>query len=168
MTELTIRPTIIKGMGYSTVNAQLLTVPVYVTGAISFLSLAIISDRYQIRSPFVFGCFCVFLIGYIILATADSVGARYASLFIIALGLYGATGTNVAWISGNSAGHFKRATSMGMNQCIGNSAGAAIGSIYNANTSPRYFMGLYISIGLTGLGLILVAVNVSILREIVC
>lgn len=148
-------------MGFSNVNAQLLTVPVYVVGAVSFLSLAIISDKYQVRSPFVFGCFCVFLIGYIVLAASDSVGGRYAALFIIAFGLYGATGTNVAWISGNSAGHFKRATAMGMNQCIGNSAGAAIGSIYNANTAPRYFTGLYISIGLTALGLILVIINVS-------
>jgi MFS family permease len=149
-------PAIIRGMGYSNVNAQLLTVPVYFVGAISFIIIARLSDRYQMRSPFIVGCFishivgeinCITdfvtnangILGYGILVGVQSSGARYVGVFICAIGksmwtstepsltpgLYGIPGLNVAWISNNTAGHYKRTTAFGVNQLMGNSAGAA-------------------------------------------
>ena len=47
------RPAIIKGMGYSNVNAQLLTVPVYLSAAIVFLITARLSERWKVRGYFV-------------------------------------------------------------------------------------------------------------------
>lgn len=85
-------------------NAQLLTVPVYIFGAIVFLIMAYFSDKYRIRSPFIIFGFSMILIGYIILATVDAVGGRYFSLFLIAGGLYNIPGLNVVWISNNTAG----------------------------------------------------------------
>jgi len=64
-------------------------------------------------------------IGYILLATIPAVGGRYFALFIIAMGLYITPGLNVTWIGNNTQGHFKRSTAVGLNQLIGNSAGAA-------------------------------------------
>lgn len=40
-------------MGFSNVNAQLLTVPVYVWGASVFMFVAWFSDKYRMRSPFI-------------------------------------------------------------------------------------------------------------------
>lgn len=63
--------------------------------------------------------------GYILLATIPAVGGRYFALFVIAMGLYITPGLNVTWIGNNTQGHFKRSTAVGLNQLIGNSAGAA-------------------------------------------
>ena len=62
----------------------------------------------------------------------ENTHGRYAGVYICALGLYSVPGLNVTWISNNSAGHYKRATSFGVNQLIGNSSGAA--SVYELYT----------------------------------
>lgn len=47
----TFLPSILKAMKYNTLQSNYLTIPVYIWGAISFLCIAWISDRYQIRGP---------------------------------------------------------------------------------------------------------------------
>lgn len=47
----TFLPSILKAMNYSTLQANYLTIPVYMWGAISFLFLAWISDRISMRGP---------------------------------------------------------------------------------------------------------------------
>ena len=59
----TFMPAIIRGMGYSNVNAQLLTVPVYFVGATAFIIIARLSDKYRMRSPFIMGCFVSHIAG---------------------------------------------------------------------------------------------------------
>jgi hypothetical protein len=131
-------------MGYSNVNAQLLTVPVYLTAAVWYLFIARMSERYACRGPFLIGCFCIVLVGecsliphlpavqwqiangagYLILALVKNEGVRYFGLFLMASGLYTNPGLNISWVAGNTAGHYKRSTTFGINQLMGNSAGA--------------------------------------------
>lgn len=85
-------------MGYSSYNAQLLTVPVYVVAALSFMIQAQFSDRLFLRGPFIIGNFFIQIVGYIILATAKPVGARYFGVYVVALGLYTPTALNVGWV----------------------------------------------------------------------
>jgi hypothetical protein len=47
----TFLPSILKAMNYDTLQANYLTIPVYMWGAISFLFLAWISDRISLRGP---------------------------------------------------------------------------------------------------------------------
>lgn len=112
-------------MGFSNVEANLLTVPVQAVGGCTFILVAYFSDKYQIRSPFIIFGMSLNLIGYILLATIPQVGGRYFALFVVAMGLYITPGLNVTWIGNNTQGHFKRSTAVGLNQLIGNSAGAA-------------------------------------------
>lgn len=111
-------------MGHSNVNAQLLTVPVYILAATSFLGAAHLSDKYKLRFPFLAFAFSCLIVGYIIMIAVVNPGGRYGGLFVCALGMYIIPGTNISWISNNSAGHYKRTTSFGMNQFFGNCAGA--------------------------------------------
>jgi hypothetical protein len=48
-------PQVIKNMGYSSANAQLLTVPPYMIGAISAFAFSIFADKYSWRMPFLIG-----------------------------------------------------------------------------------------------------------------
>jgi len=118
------RPAIISGMGYSNVNAQLLTVPVYILAACSFLCAAFVSDKHKIRFPFLVFAFSSIIVGYIIMLAVEKPSGRYGGLFVCALGMYIIPGTNIIWISNNTANHYKRTTSFGMNQFFGNCAGA--------------------------------------------
>lgn len=46
-------PQIFKNMGYTSANAQLLTMPPYAVGAISAYGFSIFADRYSWRMPFI-------------------------------------------------------------------------------------------------------------------
>jgi MFS transporter, ACS family, DAL5 transporter family protein len=47
----TFLPSILKAMNYDTLQSNYLTIPVYLWGAMIFLCLAWVSDRYEIRGP---------------------------------------------------------------------------------------------------------------------
>lgn len=64
------------------------------------------------------------------------------------------------WLQDNVARHFKRATMTGFTLSFANTAGVAVGQIFTAQTAPRYIKGLFISLGLTVLALIMVFVLV--------
>lgn len=157
----TFMPKIIAGLGFtSTINAQLLTVPVYAAAAISYLVTGWLSDRLKVRSPFLMGSLASCLVGYVILAVPNSsIGARYFAVFMVALGLYSTTSLNLVWAACNNAGYFKRAFATGMIQLVGNSAGAAIGFIFKTQTAPRYFKGIHFAIGMTCMSMCLTALN---------
>ena len=57
-------PAIIKGMGFKNRNAQLLTAPPYLVGALSTIVSSKISDRFFKRMPFVVIPWMIFIIGY--------------------------------------------------------------------------------------------------------
>jgi hypothetical protein len=52
-------------------------------------------------------------VGYLILAIAESTKVRFGGVFVVGLALYGAVGLNVTWVTTNTAGYFRRATSVG-------------------------------------------------------
>lgn len=58
-------PTIIRNLGYSSANAQLLTVPLYIFGMITTIICSILSDRMKIRWPFVVGPYIFSLLGFV-------------------------------------------------------------------------------------------------------
>jgi len=85
----TFLPTIIKGLGkWSTAEVQALTVPCYALGAVTYLTVAYFSDRYQRRGLAVVPLCLVTIVGYIILMTAASSGARYFGCFLVAMGMW--------------------------------------------------------------------------------
>lgn len=57
-------PTIIKGLGYTSSQAQLLTVPIYITAAILAVAGAFAADKYRKRAMFLVICLCFMLLGF--------------------------------------------------------------------------------------------------------
>ncbi|CAJ2509102.1 Uu.00g141280.m01.CDS01 [Anthostomella pinea] len=120
----TFLPTIIKGLGSgSTAEIQLLTIPCYAVGAITYMSVAYLSDRKQMRGLFcvIFGA--VSVIGYGILISDTPAGVHYFGCFLIATGLYVIVGLPLAWLPNNSPRYGKRTTASGIQLTIGNSSG---------------------------------------------
>ena len=77
----TFLPKIINGLGYSSVMANLMTVPIYFWGLSTFLFTAYMSDRQRQRGYWIAGPLVFLVIGYAILISVDSVGVRYFACF---------------------------------------------------------------------------------------
>jgi hypothetical protein len=84
-------PQIIKNMGYTSSNAQLLTIPCYTTGAIAAYGFSVISDRFKWRMPtIVVPQLCVVIAYSILCAKADDIKNNIpACYFAICLACFG-------------------------------------------------------------------------------
>lgn len=120
----TFLPTIIKGLGkWTTAQTQLLTVPCYALGAITYLVVAYISDKHQRRGIYVFIFGSISAIGYGVLISKSSPGVHYFGAFLVAMGLYILVGIPLAWNPVQWPRYGKRTTASGLQLTVGNSAG---------------------------------------------
>lgn len=122
----TFLPLIIKSFGFDTVTTQLLLIPVFFWAACAYVTVSWMSDRWQKRVIFMIPAGMVTAIGYAINLGSNTRGALYFSTFLIGPGIYIILGLNSAWLLSSHAGYHKRATAIGMNQSIGNSAGVVV------------------------------------------
>lgn len=77
----TFMPAIVRGLGYSSVNANLMTVPIYICALVWFLILAYFSDRTGVRGPFLLSGLLCLIIGYAILISVDNLKVRFFACF---------------------------------------------------------------------------------------
>lgn len=98
-------PTIIRGLGYSSATAQLLTVPIYITASVLAVVTAWVSDRYGKRSPFILVCLGIMAVGFIMCLSTGTPGVVYAGVFIAAAALYPAFPGNITWLSNSMLVH---------------------------------------------------------------
>ena len=142
-------PTIIKQLGYTAAQAQLLTVPPYAVATVLTIIVAIASERTRKRAPFVLASSSLAIIGYIILLTAPKKepGVSYVDTILAAAGIYPSCAIVLSWAAANVSGQSKRATATAMTITIGN-LGAVLGTqLYRPNTSPRWYLGHGFALG---------------------
>ncbi|CZR62961.1 related to PUTATIVE TARTRATE TRANSPORTER [Phialocephala subalpina] len=153
-------PTIIKTLGYSAANAQLLTVPPYAVATILTVIVAVLSEKTKKRAPFILASTSLAIIGYILLLTtpANKPGVSYVGTIFAAAGIYPSTAIVLSWPAANVSGQTKRATATAMTITIGN-LGAVLGTqLYRPNTSPRWFLGHGFAIGYLAMNLVVTSV----------
>jgi MFS family permease len=124
--------------------SKYLTIPVYAVGGIAFVTLAWLSDKFRLRAPFILLANFFGIIGYILLLCPVPVGVQYFGTFLCAIAVYTGPGVNLTWLNVNSAPHYRRATAIGLQQTIGNTAGIVAGQIYR---SVPYTLGNAFSLG---------------------
>jgi hypothetical protein len=145
----TFLPVIIRGFGYSSVRTQLLTVPVYLWATVVYLCIAFASDYFNRRAFFMTPMALITAVGYAMMlgVPMTSTAVLYFATFVTATGIYCCVGLNVTWVINSNAGFFKRATAIGLQQTIGNSAGIMAGQIYRIKYSDgRYVIGHAVSL----------------------
>ncbi|KAJ4412117.1 hypothetical protein N0V82_008828 [Gnomoniopsis sp. IMI 355080] len=150
-------PTIVKNLGYTSSTAQLLTVPIYVTAAILAVVFAYLSDRVGKRSPFIIVFLCIMVVGFSMCIATDpneKPGVVYAGVFIIACSIYPSFPGNIAWLSNNLAGSYKRSAGMAIQIGVGNLGGAMASNFYREPDSPRYILGHSLELGFVCLGIL--------------
>ncbi|KAI1504092.1 MFS general substrate transporter [Biscogniauxia marginata] len=147
----TFLPTIIRGLGqWSAAEIQLLTIPCYFLGAVTYMGIAFLSDQKQMRGIFtvIFGAISV--VGYGLLVSDTSAGVHYLGCFFVAMGLYVTVGLPLAWLPNNSPRYGKRTTANGMQLTFGNCSGIMTPFIYANTDGPRYIKGNAVSLSVVG------------------
>ena len=158
-------PTIIKELGYSAAQAQLLTVPPYAVATIMTLSVAVASEKTKMRAPFIMGSSSLAAIGYIILlSVSKKPGVSYFGTILAAAGIYPATAIVLSWPANNVSGQTKRATANALQISIGN-LGAVLGTqLYRTDSAPRFFVGHGFAFGYLCANVLVVGTLWAVLR----
>ncbi|KAK5653405.1 hypothetical protein OQA88_8890 [Cercophora sp. LCS_1] len=149
----TFLPSIITSMGFSSLDAQYLTIPVYIIGGISFPTMAWVSDRFCIRGPFIAPANIFGILGYILILYPIANGVKFFGAFVCAIAVYDGPGLNMTCLNVNVAPHYRRAVAIGAQRSLANCAGIILGQIYR--TSP-YVLGNAFSVGPLGLARFLI------------
>lgn len=103
-------PTILTQLGWTSIRAQVMSIPIYIVATVLAITTAVVTDRIKHRfGAIIIGC-CVATIGYAILLNMEHVpvGARYFALYLITGGGYIAQPVTIVWLSNNVGGHYKR------------------------------------------------------------
>ncbi|KAL2215487.1 major facilitator superfamily domain-containing protein [Thermoascus aurantiacus ATCC 26904] len=136
-------PTIINGLGFAKNpnDAQLWSVIPYAVASVVTVICAIISDRLRLRGVIMLFVLPIAIIGYAVIANVHSERIKYGMTFLMAIGMYGSVPCILVWNSGNSAGHYKRATTSAMQLAIANCGGFVATFIYPKKEGPQYHKG---------------------------
>ena len=123
-------PTIIKGLGYTANEAQLWSVIPYAVAAVITVVVAFASDRLKLRGVIMLFTLPLAIIGYAAIANVGEHDnhTKYGMTFLMATGLYASVPPVLVWNSNNSAGHYKRATTSGLQLAIANAGGFVSGT----------------------------------------
>lgn len=103
------KPTLLKSMGFDHLESQFLTVPPYAVSAMVCIGTAILSDRIKRRGILLCVLSPCIVIGFAILATVDSKGAKYFAIFLATAGGFSASPLLLTWSVDNAAGPTARA-----------------------------------------------------------
>ncbi|KAJ9632925.1 hypothetical protein H2204_007493 [Knufia peltigerae] len=162
-------PTVVKDLGYSDANAQLMTIPIYVAATFATVGVAWWSDRIQQRTPFLMGGFaiaCVGFIGELAIPHPRLPGVTYFFLFLVAIGLYCPFTCVVTLVGNNLAPSSKRAVGMALLISVGNMGGICGSNIYFAAEAPKYPTGFGVCLAICFLSIVAaVVLRIAYRRE---
>ena len=85
--------------------------------------MAVVSDRLHLRGVVMLFTLPIAIIGYAVIANIDSPRVQYGMTFLMATGQYASVPCILVWMSNNSAGHYKRATTSALQLAIANCGG---------------------------------------------
>lgn len=131
-------PALVSTMGFTSVQAQLMTVPVYGVSFVSTLLFTYLSDRTRMRGPWLMGLATVSMIGLIILITVfDNNNLRYAGIVLAAMGMYPSVMIIVTWLAINTRNLTARATASAVTNIV---AQSIVAGVTNMFTGPPYYL----------------------------
>lgn len=106
-------------MGYSSINAQGLSAPPYFIAFLFALITTFIADCTQQRGLVLIVTSLVGAIGYIVLATVETVGVRYFAIFLAAAGVFSTIPNILAWTLNNQGSDSRRGAGLVLINVVG-------------------------------------------------
>lgn len=140
-------PEILEDMGFTAINAQGLTAPPYFISFMFTWSSCWVADRTQQRGLVIMVFSCIGGIGYVLLATVDSVGVRYFGVFLAAAGIFPSIANILSWTLNNQGSDTRRSVGIAVLNLVGQ-CGPLLGT--NVYTdAPRYIKGFSVCAAFT-------------------
>jgi hypothetical protein len=147
-------PSIVASLGYSGIQSQVHSIPIWVVAAVVTLGVSILTDRLKHRYGFIMFGVIFSSIGYIILLCQGppkaglSPNVRYMAVFFVTAGCYIVQPVAIVWMANNLAGHYKRAVGLAIQVGFGNIGGIIASNIFVSKDAPRYFVGYGVSLAM--------------------
>ncbi|KAL5046492.1 hypothetical protein BDW71DRAFT_197443 [Aspergillus fruticulosus] len=136
-------PTVVKTLGYNTVETLLLTVPPYMLGLIVSIANNWSADRFQNSSFHAIGPMVVAIIGFVVAAASLNTGARYFAMILMVAGGHGSNAVVLAWTQKTMLRpRIKRASAVAFVNAFGNLAQIFSSYFYPDSSAPRYVIAM--------------------------
>ncbi|KAI1051562.1 hypothetical protein LB506_003801 [Fusarium annulatum] len=159
-------PTIVKDLGYHSVQANLMTAPIYAVAYVTLLVTAALSDRFRVRGIPISVGGLIAGAGYICLGLLKDDLSRYITCFLAVTGTYMAFPIVLTWITSTFAGDTKAGVGLGIVIAVTHAVGVAASNIYPKTDTPYYLMGNAVSGSLVFLtALSAVSMSVMLYKE---
>ncbi|CAO1638965.1 unnamed protein product [Sympodiomycopsis kandeliae] len=157
-------PYILKAsLGYSAIDSQLMTVPIYACAAVFTLIFAYLSDRYQRRTLFFCLGVTISAIGWAMSIGSHSAHVRYAACFIMATGSYAGFPSIFIILSQNVGGKTKRSTALAVQIGIGGLTGIISSQLFPPKDAPRFLTGYWVNFASNIMALAAATLNFALL-----
>lgn len=147
-------PSIVASLGYSGIEAQLHSIPIWIVASVVTLVVSIVTDRLKHRYGFIMFGVIFASIGYIILLCQGPLNSglnphvRYMAVFFVTAGCYIAQPVAIVWMANNLSGHYKRAIGLAIQVGVGNIGGIIASNIFVSTQAPRYFVGYGVALAM--------------------
>ncbi|TPX11791.1 uncharacterized protein E0L32_007528 [Thyridium curvatum] len=161
----TFLPTLIVGFGYSSLQANYLSIPVYVFATLFLCLIAWLSDKLNKRGIIAMIVPIPVLIGYAIAVGTGNHGADLFAMFLVAAGVYPYNTLVVTWVTNNLQNDHVRSVGIPLLISIANASGIPSSQIYPKKDSPRYIMGNAVSLAMEAIALIAVGLIYIVVRR---
>ncbi|OBR06348.1 Major facilitator superfamily transporter [Colletotrichum higginsianum IMI 349063] len=148
-------PTITLTLGYDTVTAQYMTVPIYAVASVCLNVVAWSSDRHverrwHVAAPLALGFACS-----VVCAAVQTPMVRYVMICFVAAGIWSALPLVLSWTSGViSLPPEKRAIVLAMVNAFGNFSSVYGSRIWPSRDAPAYHVGFGVTAAFLGAGMI--------------
>ncbi|KAJ4483850.1 major facilitator superfamily domain-containing protein [Lentinula aciculospora] len=138
-------PTLVYELGYRAIDAQLFTVPPYALACVCTLISAYLSDRWNLRGPFVIITALLGIAGFILLLCSSSSTLGYIAMFFATSGVFSADAVFCTWFSTAYSGETKRAVAIAIINGAGNLGGVLASFVYI--NPENFYTGYSVNIG---------------------
>ncbi|EFY87332.1 allantoate permease, putative [Metarhizium acridum CQMa 102] len=148
-------PTIVKSLGYDVLQTQLRSVPPFAAAFGLCLVLAYLSDRTDLRVPYVLVSGAILITGLAILLTIHAnFSLQYAGICLVCMGALGAGPSVICWYLMNLTGHKERSIGSAWMISFGNTGGILAPFAFLPHDAPYYRLGYSLCMAITVLGIV--------------
>ncbi|KAF2015107.1 MFS general substrate transporter [Aaosphaeria arxii CBS 175.79] len=147
-------PTILTELGWKAAYAQVMSIPIWLTGIVFQVTASWISGRTNIRFPFILFGIAFAMVGWIIQVVYSdrkglAPGIRYFSLFAMSGGTFIQMAMSTAWMTNNLRGRASAAVGTAMVLGLGNCANFVAANVFVKKEAPFYPTGFRTGLGIT-------------------
>ncbi|EMR62640.1 putative allantoate permease protein [Eutypa lata UCREL1] len=153
-------PTIVKSLGFGTVETLLITAPVWIGTFLVSILVTYTSGHYNDRSYHIIALMLISVLGNVIVVATLNTGARFFAMFLMPMGAVSAYQIILSWVANSFPRPLvKRSVAISVANMIGNCANIYGSFMYPGTDGPRYLPG--------GISTAAVALVVAILAIII-